>query len=73
MTGSFIAPSRKAIWVFIAFRHLVHSRPSTYSDDLAEIYWDVFIAFRHLVHSRRVDSPAFPIWALRASSLPFGI
>ncbi|MCS1410360.1 MAG: hypothetical protein M2R45_03552 [Verrucomicrobia subdivision 3 bacterium] len=40
--------------VFIAFRHLVHSRPSFI------VNWNngmqVFIAFRHLVHSRRNET-----------------
>ncbi|MCS1410363.1 MAG: hypothetical protein M2R45_03555 [Verrucomicrobia subdivision 3 bacterium] len=41
--------------VFIAFRHLVHSRPTFFDLGSHVCLGRVFIAFRHLVHSRHDD------------------
>ncbi|MCS1410361.1 MAG: hypothetical protein M2R45_03553 [Verrucomicrobia subdivision 3 bacterium] len=59
--------------VFIAFRHLVHSRPTIPWQWSASRGSFVFIAFRHLVHSRRDWRTLVLATIVEESSLPFGI
>ncbi|MCS1410366.1 MAG: hypothetical protein M2R45_03558 [Verrucomicrobia subdivision 3 bacterium] len=46
--------------IFIAFRHLVHSRRFGRHETYQILEAGVFIAFRHLVHSRPGGAPFFP-------------